>query len=512
MSDPRALTKTPLSKRLTQAVSYGLSGGWFTPEMPLDPQQQQTAGRRFDFLAGYNIATRPRRDTGIDFLTLRNFAGYYDVLRMLIEKRKDQIVNFEWSVVVKDELLEIGEKPTDEQNERIKAVTKFLKRPDGRKPWNQWLRTVIEDFLVLDAVTFWPVYVGRQLQSLEIVDPSTIKIVIDEQGRRPEPPYPAYQQVLHGVPTANFQKDELMYFISNPASNRVYGLSKVEQVLITIQIGLRREVSQLQYFTEGNVPSALAGVPDNWNATQIALLQKSFDDMIAGDTGARRKIWFIPGDAAKNIKEFRTEEATLKTEFDEWVIRLLCFNFGISPTAFTKQVNRATAESASEEAREEGLGPSLAFLKDCIDDVISGPLGMDDLEFRWNTELDVDPATQATIDDLNLRNGLVSIDEIRARQGQESLGIGNMVYLPTGPIPLQSIADGTAQHLQPAPKPTPPGGGGDGQSGKDASNLDQQDDEPKPGKQFGKRHRKEVSAGSTQPFRLRTRYIKKFRY
>ena len=460
MSDPRSLVKTPLSKRLTQAVSYGLSGGWFTPEMPLNPQQQQTAGRRFDFIAGYNIATRPRRDTGIDFVSLRNFATYYDIVRMLIEKRKDQIVNFEWSVTVKEELLDVGEKASDEQNERIKAVTQFLKRPDDRKPWNQWLRTIVEDFLVLDAVVFWPVYEGRQLKTLEIIDPSTIKIVIDEQGRRPEPPYPAYQQVLHGVPTANFQKDELLYFISNPASNRVYGLSKIEQVLITIQIGLRREVSQLQYFTDGNVPAALAGVPDNWNAQQIALLQASFDAMLQGDTAARRKIWFIPGDAAKNIKEFRTEEATLKTEFDEWVIRLLCFNFGISPTPFTKQVNRATAESASEEAREEGLGPTLAFLKDCIDDVIAGPLGMDDLEFRWSTELDVDPATQATIDDMNVRNGIQSIDDIRQRQGLEPLGVGNMVFLPTGPIPLSSIKDGTAAYLQPKPAPSAPGGGG----------------------------------------------------
>lgn len=510
MNDPRALTKTPLSKRLTQAVSYGLSGGWFTPEMPLNPQQPQTAGRRFDFLAGYNIATRPRRDTGIDFAQLRNFATYYDILRMLIEKRKDQIVSFEWSVAVKDELLEVGEKASEEQQERIAAVTQFLQRPDGRKPWNQWLRTIIEDFLVLDAVVFWPVYKGFELERLEIVDPATIKIVIDEQGRRPEPPYPAYQQVLHGVPTSDFLKDELMYFISNPASNRVYGLSKVEQALITIQIGLRREVSQLQYFTDGNVPAALAGVPDNWTAQQIAVLQSSFDQMLAGDTAARRKIWFIPGDAAKNIKEFRTEEATLKSEFDEWIVRVLCFNFGISPTPFTKQVNRATAESAAEEARSEGLGPSLAFIKDCIDDVIRGPLAMDDLEFRWNTELDVDPSTQATIDDLNVRNGIQSIDEVRQRQGLEALGVGNMIYLPTGPVPIESIVDGTAAYLQPKPEPMPPGGGND-PSQKDDQKLKQEDSNGQ-GDQFGKLYRKGVGARSTSPFRSRMRHVKKFRY
>ena len=104
MNDPRALVPTSLNKRLTQAMTYGLSGGWFTPELPLQPQHPETAGRRFDYLAGYNIATKPRRDSGIDFLSLRNFAQYYDICRMLIEKRKDQIVNFEWSIAIKDEV------------------------------------------------------------------------------------------------------------------------------------------------------------------------------------------------------------------------------------------------------------------------------------------------------------------------------------------------------------------------------------------------------------------------
>src|SRR6185437_5849641 len=194
-----------------------------------------------------------------------------------------------------------------------------------------WLRAILEDLLVLDAVAVWPVYKGKQLQRLEYLDPATIKIVIDESGRRPQSPYPCFQQVLHGIPTADFRDDELFYFMSNPATNRIYGLSKVEQALITIQIGLRREASQLQFFTEGNVPAALAGVPDTWNASQIATFQAAIDSILQGDTAARRKMWFIPGDP-RMIKEFRSEEATLKTPFDEWIIRLLCFVFGVSPT------------------------------------------------------------------------------------------------------------------------------------------------------------------------------------
>lgn len=460
MSDPRSLVKTTLAKRMTQAVSYGLTGGFFSPQAPLQPQRQETAGRRFDYLAGYNIATKPRRDSGIDFQTLRNFAKFYDLLRILIEKRKDQISNFDWSVVPTDEAVAAGEDPMV-LNERAAAATKFLKFPDGRQRWNTWLRALVEDMLVLDAVVIWPVYKGNQLLRLEMVDPATIKLVIDESGRRPEAPFPAYQQVLHGVPTADFLHDELLYFMSNPGSDRIYGLSKVEQILITIQIGLRREMSQLQFFTDGNVPAALAGVPENWNPQQISTLQSAFDAMLQGDTAARRKIWFVPGETAKNIKELRSEDATLKASMDEWIIRIMCFTLGVSPTPFVNQVNRATAFSAQEEARDEGLGPTLTFVKGMMDSIIARGLKLDGIEFKWAMEPENDPATQSEIDDRMLKNGSRSLDELRQRDGLDPVGVGPMIYLPAGPVFVEALKKNGGMPQPPTPGGSSSGGGGD---------------------------------------------------
>lgn len=464
MSDPRALVPTTLRKRLTQAVNYGLDGGWFTPQWPLQPQHPETAGRRMDYLAGYNIATRPRRDSGIDFQTLRNFAQFYDILRILLERRKDQITTFEWKIGPTDEAISAATKNTNKKtngntsvdlmSQQAEQATTFFKYPDGRTSWNTWLRAVIEDMLVLDAVAVWPVYEGKQLLRLEMIDPATIKLVIDESGRRPEPPYPAYQQVLHGVPTADFLKDELLYFMSNPASNRIYGYSKVEQIILTINIGLRRENSQLAFFTDGNVPAALVGVPDNWPAQTIADFQETFDSILSGDLAARRKIWFVPGEIGKNVKEFKSEEALLKTPFDEWLIRIMCFCIGVSPTPFINQVNRATAFSASEEAREEGLAPSLMFLKDMFDAIINNCLRLKNLEFKWEMEDETDPTSQATIDDVQLKNGSRSLDELRQRDGLDPYGIPAMIYTTNGPVPVTMFKDGTAPSMQPKPDPT----------------------------------------------------------
>jgi HK97 family phage portal protein len=500
MNDSR--DKLSLAKKLTQAISYSLSGGWFTPEMPLDPQHPETAGRRYDYMAGFNISTKPRRDSGIDFEQLRNLATYYDILRIIIDKRKDQISNFEWSIVPED--AKTGQKIDPKTQAKIDMVRKFMEKPDGRLSWSRWLRMVIEDFLVLDAVALWPVYKGNTCTAVEVVDPATIKLIIDASGRKPDPPYPAYQQILHGVPASNYTRDELLYFISNPASNRLYGWSKVEQIVVTIQIGLRRELSQLQYFTDGNIPDAIAGVPDNWTPTQIGQLQQAFDAMLAGNTAERRKLKFVPGDASK-IMMMRSEDANLKTEFDEWLVRVICFNFGVNPSPFLNQVNRATAQSAQEEAHEEGLGPSLAYIKNLVDTIIHKALRVEGVEFKWTMQSDIDAATQATIDDTYIKAGVYSIDEVRQRMGLEALGIDNMIFTGSGPVPVQMYVDGTAPSLQPPQPPDPLGFGGGKpppkQLGFDAAKRPPNKNEGDQKAKSKNPNSKEVSAGSAKPFR-----------
>jgi hypothetical protein len=52
-----------------------------------------------------------------------------------------------------------------------------------------------------------------------VIDGSTITPLIDEDGRSPEPPDPAFQQVLHGVPATDFSPDDLLY-LHQPSTPR----------------------------------------------------------------------------------------------------------------------------------------------------------------------------------------------------------------------------------------------------------------------------------------------------
>ncbi len=152
--------------------------------------------------------------------------------------------------------------------------------------------------------------------------------------------------MIKGLPAVDYSRDELLYCPRNVRSNRVYGFSPVEQLILTINIGLRKEYSELAHFTEGNIPEAFMGVPDTWTPKQIAEFQETFDGMMAGNLLQKSRVKFVPGQIAKAYVP--TKNDTIAEEFySEWLARHVCFAFSIPPTNFVKGNNRAVSVSNS---------------------------------------------------------------------------------------------------------------------------------------------------------------------
>ena len=114
---------------------------------------------------------------------------------------------------------------------------------------------VLEDLFVLDALALYVRRtVGGTLYAIEPIDGATIKRVLDDHGRTPMPPATAYQQVLKGMPAVDYTRDELIYLPRNPRTHKIYGYSPVEQIVMTVNIALRRALHQLQFYTDGQHP------------------------------------------------------------------------------------------------------------------------------------------------------------------------------------------------------------------------------------------------------------------
>jgi hypothetical protein len=430
-----------LVTRVAQGLRYILRGAgpesWFGPSQPAAPQAPEAVrGRAFDYPTGFNLQARPRAYEPIGFSELRALADNWDLLRLVIETRKDQLEGIAWRIRPRAGM---GAGAGASDDPAIARVTQFFESPDREHDWAQWLRALLEDLFVIDAPTLYKRRdrAGR-LYALELVDGATIKPVLDASGRRPLPPDPAYQQVLKGVPAIDYTADELIYAPRNRRAHKVYGLSPVEQIVMTVNIALRRQVHMLAYYTEGSVPEALIGVPASWTTDQIRQFQAYWDALLAGELGQRRRVRFIPGE----MKLQSTKEPALKDQTDEWLARVACYAFSVSPLPFVAHLNRATAESAHDQALEEGLAPLQSWVKRLVDRVIAEELGAPRLEFAWADEREQDPAKAATIDDAYVRAGIKSINEARAGLGLSPQPGGEhlMVYTGQGYQPIAAGA------------------------------------------------------------------------
>lgn len=411
-----------LVARVAAGLRYALTGNapqdWFGPMTPPAPavetenaEASGVAGRQFDYRTGINVDFRPRSGEAIGFPELRAFADNYDLLRLVIETRKDQLCSSQWTIQPRDEGVEA--------EARCKKAIEFFRTPDGEHGWESWLRMLLEDLFVIDAPT---IYVrrtrGGELYALEPIDGATIKRVIDATGRTPIDGT-AYQQILKGVPAVDYTRDELIYKPRNLRTNKVYGFSLVEQIINTVNIGLRRQIMTTSYFTEGTVPDALAGVPESWTVEQIKVFQQYWDELLSDDMASRRKLKFVPGEISKNFHE--TKQPPLKDLFDEWLARIVCYCFSIDVTPFVAQVNRSVAETNREQSLAEGRAPIEQWVKSLVDMALAKCLGWADLEFVWQEGEIIDPMKRAERHKLYVDAKVLHPDEVRAELGLQPL-------------------------------------------------------------------------------------------
>lgn len=491
--------------RASQGIVRGSGADWFGPQNPQAPNAPpEVAGRAFNYMPGFNLNFTPRTSEKITFATMRQLADGYDLMRLVIETRKDQISRYRWKIRAKvDDNPSTIDVTTPDQQARIDVLTRFFERPDGVNRWRPWLRSLLEDKFVIDAVTLYKRRNrGGQLIGLEQIDGSTMKVIIDDWGRTPQPYLlnnqvfwpPAYQQVIAGIPAINYTVRDIVYAPYNRRVQKAYGYSEVEQVMTTVQIAMNRQKFQMSYYTEGNVPEALIGTPDGWTPEQIIAFQNAWDAMFTGNLAQRRHAKFVPGGVAKTFVP--TKEPDLKNPMDEWLARIVCFAFSISPQGLVAMMNRATAQVAGDQAQEEGTEPLKEYVKELVDDVLESEFASGDLEFAWDDSVSVDEATQIKNVLDKKDGGVITVNRARELLGEEKSNDPGadvlMVKTATGSVPIgantvEGKQEAIAAGIVPDPTIVPePFGGGDDDpnpggtpNGKDAG-------KPKPGSGSGK--------------------------
>src|SRR5579862_2579507 len=410
-----------LIARAGQAVRYIISGvapaTWFGPLEPMAPVAPESVrGRAFDYPVGYNLRYRPRADETISFAMLHALADGCDMLRIVIETRKDQIEGQDWDIRPKRR--PDGSHPAAGAfADEIAAAKAFFAFPDREHDLSSWIRAIAEEMFVTDAVSIYlrPDRKNR-IHAFEILDGATIAPRIDAWGRTPSAPDVAYQQILHGVPAADFSRDQLIYFPRNKRPGHVYGYSPVEQVMLTASTLIRREQHQLAFYTDGNLSDGLFIAPANTDSAKLSEWQKYWDSILEGNPQSRRHgIWVANGTDFKPLKP-----PQLTDPFDEFLARIICFAFSISPQPFVSMMNRATAETAHDAALSEGLVPVLNYFRRLFR-LLFDRMGWSDIEMVPVDDREIDPKTASDIDVADVQAGIRTVNEVRAARGLAAL-------------------------------------------------------------------------------------------
>lgn len=448
---------------------------WFTPFQPVWPFGPPfvTYPREWDYPVGVNLEYIPRRLELFSHLQLMSRSN--GILRSVIERRKDQFIRVPWEFQLKDQ--------AEKKDKRIDELKAFFRKPDGKHTFQQWIYMLLEDQFVIDAPTVYRGWRRRDGKPyvLEIISGATIKPLIDDAGRIPDYPSPAYQQIIKGLPMVNFWEWELLYSPMRPIpSMPIYGTSNVEMIMLEATQAIRRLIYQVDFWNQGSIPDVWAQTPEDWTPKQVATFQALHDSLYGGNLSQKSKVRFMPGGVSPSPVKGSAGDL-LKSEYDEWLARIICFTFGMSPQPFVRELNRATAETSKETAEEEGLHPLMTWFKESImDRILYEDFGYDDIEFAWKLKRETDIQKQATSLSVYVRSGIMKPNEARDQIGLAEVPEGDTLIVETGAggVPLEQIAEGltpgTAAGAVAAVRTAGPNSGGvrrDGSRGSAADNA-----------------------------------------
>ena len=156
-----------------------------------------------------------------------------------------------------------------------------------------------------------------------------------------------------GVETA-----ELLYLPGNVRSQRLYGMSPVEQIAMTINIALPREQATLDYYNTDLIPDSFATLPKDWTVDQIRQFHHHFDALMSGNLASRRMVKFMPAD----FKRTETRQSPLKDSVRRVagardLLRLLRAGLGVCDAGQSRDVADAShAGGARRPGAAAGLG------------------------------------------------------------------------------------------------------------------------------------------------------------
>jgi phage portal protein BeeE len=344
---------------------------------------------------------------------LRRFAET-PVARKAINTVKDRVAGMGWRIQPRHgrdlEGLARGQ-------ERIAVLTRNLEQPNPDDSFRSLAEQVLEDVIVGGFGAIEVVATGEPAKPLTLwpVDGATIRVRADWDGRPDSPRYVQETGRFGTQGQITLRDDELSYVRLNPRTHTPFGLGRLEVAFETIHhfLAAHRYAARMASNSVVQYALWLQGL----NAPQHERLIRWWQDEIEG-TG---KVPILSADNKPEVLRFGAgTDADLRLQWQEFLIRVIADAFDLPPMllGLESDVNRATARELNQVVFQTAIVPTARLLAEHLTrDIIAKKLGWDDLEFVF-TDLEApDELGLAQLEEILLRNGVLTIDEARRRRG-----------------------------------------------------------------------------------------------
>lgn len=181
----------------------------------------------------------------------------------------------------------------------------------------------------------------------------------------------AYYQYgwLTGARPIPFDRREIVYAIANPRADSIYGTSKVEILLDIIQLLTYGVESNLEYFSDNNIPKG-AFVIEGASDDDIKNFGKVWQEALRKkDPSGKWRKYFHKMPVMNKKGEFvRVAFSNLELELIEqqkWFTKIVWAVFGItsSELGFTEDSNRATEVVQSNVFKRKAIAPLVSLIE-----------------------------------------------------------------------------------------------------------------------------------------------------
>jgi 8-oxo-dGTP pyrophosphatase MutT (NUDIX family) len=429
---PPAVSAAMATQGMNQTANLG-------PGSPITPMTGYSVRpKASDYPVGVNIAMASRQAWGrTDYSVLKGLIDAWDVARMCINHKIDEIRSMEPLFTPADGI-------SGDVADAIDAAKAVMAFPDREHDWNGWINILLENALRYDSA---PTYRRRNMDgdiiAYENVDGTTVFPYVDDHGRRPAAPAPAYFQRRMGMTDTWFTSQDMSYNVFRPQADSPYGLAPIESILLTANTDLKFQWHFLQMFTDGSIPGGFMQLPpDVSSPDQVAEWQEYWDAVTLGDQSILHHLVAVPN--GSTVTETRPK-AFDKT-FPQYLMSRAAAAYGVVPQdiGVIEDVNMANGETQMDIQFRVNTLPWVRFVEGIVNRYLQLDLGLP-VKMNLDTGRDKeDRLADAQAWAIGVQNAAVSADEMR--QELYGFAIDNERPVPrgfvsskSGFIPLVSI-------------------------------------------------------------------------